>query len=74
MELNDRETILKVIKTNSQLRRLYREHVNLEDRLTGLQRRNFLTPTEEMEIKSLKKKKLYGVDRMMAIISQQAAF
>ena len=69
MENHDRELILKVLKSNAQLQRLYKEHEDLELSLSGLQGRQFLTPEEELREKQLKLKKLKGVDRMMSIIA-----
>ena len=72
MEKNDRETILKTLKSNIQLKRLYEQHLAIEQKLTRLGNRTFLTPSEEMESKRLKKVKLHGVDRMMSMISESS--
>ncbi|RIL07329.1 MAG: DUF465 domain-containing protein [Proteobacteria bacterium] len=70
MEMADREIILKVLDSNKLLRKLYEEHLSLEDRLLEFQRRNFLTPQEEQDQREIKLRKLRGVERMMAIISE----
>ncbi|MCX8023323.1 MAG: DUF465 domain-containing protein [Syntrophorhabdaceae bacterium] len=45
-------------------RRAKREHRMLENRLQVLLRKPYLTPEEEMEVKELKKRKLYLKDLM----------
>lgn len=69
MENNDRELILKVIKENKALRRLYDRHVELDKQVSSFDGRGFLTTAEELELRRLKKRKLLGVDEMMNIIS-----
>ena len=72
MESKDRQRILGALHTNSQLKRLYREHENLELALERYSRRGFLTDEEQAEQNRLKKLKLKGVDRMMALLSEGA--
>jgi uncharacterized protein YdcH (DUF465 family) len=69
MESSDHELIKKVLKTNFELKKLYEEHMTLETELEKFENRGFLLPQEEVEAKSLKLRKLRGVDRMMEIIS-----
>ena len=69
MENSDRDLIQKVLKNNFELRKLYDEHIDLEDRLSSLQRRPFLTTEESLIEKEIKMRKLKGVERMMSIIS-----
>jgi uncharacterized protein YdcH (DUF465 family) len=71
METAERELITKAIQSNIQLRRLYEEHKELEDRLGALERRGFLTAQEEIETKLLKRKKLHGKERMMAMLAEE---
>ena len=68
MEANDRNLILELLERDSNLKRLYLEHEELEQQLEEYNGRSFLTADEEMEEKRLKKMKLHGVDRMMAIL------
>lgn len=70
MEISDRELILRAIKYNTQLRRLYNEHLLLENKLDRLKSRSYLTTQEEIESKLLKLRKLKGVDKMMNMIAQ----
>ena len=68
MENKDREIIIKLMDSNAQLRRLYEEHMRIEESLSHLSSEPFLTPDEEIEERRLKKQKLLGVDRMMAML------
>ena len=70
MEKNERESIQKVVQINSELKRLYDEHQRLEEKLAHYESRGFLTPGEQIFVKSLKKKKLSGVDKMMKILGE----
>jgi len=72
MESKEREKILTMLEENSRLRRLYREHEALERRLSRFSNPTFLTPSEQMELQTLKKKKLKGVDAMLAILSEES--
>ncbi len=69
MENAERELIQKAIQSNIQLRRLYEEHLALEDKLSAFERRKFLTSDEELEAKRLKFKKLHGKEKMMAMLA-----
>ena len=69
MENSDRDLIQKVLQNNFELRKLYDEHITLEDQLSSLQRRPFLTTEESIIEKEIKMRKLKGVERMMSIIS-----
>ena len=70
MENAEREHIKKAIQSNIQLRRLYEEHLALEDKLSAFERRKFLTSEEELEAKRLKFKKLHGKEKMMAMLAE----
>ncbi|RMG43006.1 MAG: DUF465 domain-containing protein [Candidatus Dadabacteria bacterium] len=71
MEEHERELILKLSHSNRLLRELYEEHLFLDDIISKYESKPYITPDEELETKRLKKKKLLGVDRMMAIIHDQ---
>ena len=68
MEREDRDLIEQAIKTNPVLRRLYREHAELEELLETFRHRPFLTSVDQLEQKRLKVEKLEGVEQMMRII------
>lgn len=71
MESSDRERILKVLNGNTELRRLYEEHEDLQSKIGEFDSRGFLTVEEEMERIKLKKIKLRGMDRMFAILAEE---
>lgn len=71
MEQVDRDMILSLSSRDSNLKRLYHEHVLYETKLLELQRRKYLTPEEQLEERRMKKEKLHGVDRMMEILSRR---
>jgi len=69
MEAADKELILRLLPHDALLRRLYLEHQELENRLNEYNARSFLTADEQMEEKRLKKRKLFGVDKMMELVA-----
>ena len=73
MESSDKELILRFLPHDPVLRRLYNEHQELESRLDEYNTRSFLTADEQMEEKRLKKRKLFGVDKMMEILDRHRA-
>ena len=70
MEEKDEALIRTLLERESELRRYYEEHVDLERRLGAFQQKLYLTPEEEMEKKRLQKLKLAGKDRIMEILSR----
>ena len=73
MENRDRELIMKFIKSDIQLRKLYENHRWLDHRIDKLSNRRFLTTGEQVAYKRLKKEKLLGVDRMLSIVRAREA-
>lgn len=71
MESGDHTLIKLLASNNFKLRKLYEEHLVLEERLSKFEKRSFLTASEEVEIKLLKIRKLRGVDEMMRILASQ---
>lgn len=70
METHDRQLIHRMMKDNSLIRRLYSEHLELEDKLSQYENRGFLTTIEEMEVKRLKSQKLAGMDHIMQLLAE----
>lgn len=70
MEKRDVELIRKYVATDSNLRKLYEEHLDLEKKLGDLNGRSHLTPVEETERSKLKKIKLKGRDQMEMILKR----
>lgn len=63
------EEIVEVLKKeNEEFRRLYYEHRELDNQLTELNKKTYLTADEEIEIQRIKKEKLYKKDRIAELI------
>lgn len=73
MESDERKKIRQYSLTNSELRRLYMEHLDFERKLASLSGNYYLTPQEEMTIKLLKKRKLAGKEAMMRMVDNISA-
>ena len=67
MERAERELIERVLNHNFEVRKLYEQHKQFEERLCKLSRHSFLTPAEEQEERRLKQLKLKGVERMLQL-------
>ncbi|GIW40386.1 MAG: hypothetical protein KatS3mg076_0963 [Candidatus Binatia bacterium] len=70
MEKKEEELIRSLLDVDPELRERYEEHLELERRLEEFHRKRHLTTEEEMEKKTLQKKKLAGKDRMMEILAR----
>jgi len=70
MEPKDLELIEKWKDRNLELKRLWEEHLEFEEQLGHFNRRVYLTTAEELERKTLQKKKLKGRDRIERILRQ----
>ena len=57
-----------LLKENEEFRRLARKHRELDERITSLSERYFLSDSEKFEEATLKKKKLALKDKMAAFI------
>ena len=65
MEIN--QDLLKKVRTgNDEFRKLYDEHLSLKSRVEELNKMKYLTPEQEMEKKTIQKKKLQQKDRRSA--------
>lgn len=63
------EEIVKVLAgQNEEFRRLGEEHKGLDEKLTELESRVYLTPEEQLEKQRLKKLKLSKKDRMAELV------
>jgi uncharacterized protein YdcH (DUF465 family) len=66
------EEIVKILKIldneNSEFQQLEREHRELEDKLTEINSRVYLSADEEMEKKKIQKLKLVKKDRMAEMV------
>ena len=63
------EEVKKVLKQeNEEFARIYQKHRKLDEEVTALEERRYLTPDEELREKQLKKDKLRLKDKMAEMI------
>jgi uncharacterized protein len=68
MEKADLELIEQWRERDAELKKLWEEHLEYEDQLASFNKRVYLSPTEELERKTLQKKKLQGRDQLERIL------
>lgn len=68
MEQRDLDLIEKWKEKDPELKRLWQEHLDFEEQLDVFNKRIYLSPSEEVERKTLQKKKLRGRDRIERIL------
>ncbi|NDC36930.1 MAG: DUF465 domain-containing protein [Proteobacteria bacterium] len=73
MEAADKMYLEQMLKRDVRLQRLFTEHERFEVELQRFYKRPFLTESEEAEQRLLKRKKLAGVDKIMAILAEHRA-
>lgn len=73
MESYERARIAALVRHDDELRRLWREHQELERRLEELDGLPHLTPEEQVERKQVQKRKLAGKDRIASILARHDA-
>ena len=69
MDSDERKKIRQYSLTNTDLRRLYMEHLNFERKLASLEGSCYLTAEEQMMKQTIKKQKLYGKDAMLRMVA-----
>ena len=70
MEESDLKLIEEYAKTNSELDRLFKEHLKLGKEIEALQGLKIMSPAESKQLKELKRVKLSGRDRMEEIFQE----
>jgi uncharacterized protein len=70
MEKRDLDLIAVWQEKDPELNRLWQEHLEFEEQLDSFNKRVYLSPTEELERKTLQKKKLKGRDQIERILAQ----
>jgi len=70
MATKEEELIGRLMKENEDFLKAKQAHTQLARQLEELEKKPFLTPQDEMEIKILKKKKLAWKDQMEKILMQ----
>ena len=68
MMTKEEELIERLMREDEEFSRTKRAHSQLVKQLEELEKRSFLTPQDEMEIKIIKKKKLALKDQMEKIL------
>ena len=69
----DQDLLEKVRTSNDEFRKLYDEHLVLKTRVEELNKMKFLSPEQEVEKKTIQKKKLQQKDRMNDIVGEYEA-
>jgi uncharacterized protein YdcH (DUF465 family) len=70
MTTKEEELIERLMKENEEFSKVKQSHSQLSKQLEELEKKPFLTPQDEMEIKIIKKKKLALKDQMEKILVQ----
>jgi len=70
MEQKEIDLINRLINKDLKLKKLWEEHLELEEKIEEYNKRVYLTPEEELEKNRLKKIKLAGKDKILAILKK----
>jgi len=70
MTIKEAELIERLMQENEQFKKAKQGHTELSKQLDELEKRPFLTPQDELNIKIIKKKKLAYKDQMERILVQ----
>ncbi len=70
MVIKEEELIERLMRENQDFLKAKQAHVDLARQLEELEKKPFLTPQDEIEIKIIKKKKLAYKDQMERILMQ----
>ncbi|MDR0339336.1 MAG: DUF465 domain-containing protein [Desulfovibrio sp.] len=72
MERKEMELLEKLAPTHPDLKTLWDEHILYEKQLEKFENKNYLTPTEDQQARQLKKMKLDGKTKLVALIREYA--
>lgn len=70
MEQHEVHDIEKYSQSDPTLKALWEEHMLYEKQIARLEAKAFLAPAEEQELKHLKKQKLDGKTKMLALLDK----
>jgi hypothetical protein len=70
MEKNEKDLIAQYIDQDEELKKYVEQHAKFEGILEDLNSKVYLTPDEEVEKKTLQKKKLIGKEKIYEILSK----
>ncbi len=68
--LHEEQLRQQLLRENAEFRRLAAEHQAYSDQLEGLSNKHFLSEEEELQEKTLKKKKLMLKDQMYTMVQK----
>jgi uncharacterized protein YdcH (DUF465 family) len=68
--INESDLREQLLRDNADFRRLAAEHQNYSDQLNDLTNKHFLSEEEQLQEKTLKKKKLMLKDQMYSIVQK----
>jgi uncharacterized protein YdcH (DUF465 family) len=68
--INESELREQLLRDNAEFRRLAAEHQNYSDQLDDLTNKHFLSDEEQVQEKTLKKKKLMLKDQMYTMVQK----
>jgi uncharacterized protein YdcH (DUF465 family) len=68
MEETDLQLIRKIIPKDQELKRLWDEHLEYEEKLDQFNKRRYLSTEEEIRRKEIQKRKLQGKDKIEEIL------
>ena len=68
MTTREEELVERLMRENEEFSKTKQSHVQLSKQLEELEKKSFLTPQDEIEIKVIKKKKLVLKDQMEKIL------
>lgn len=72
MEKKELELLEKLAPTHSDLKTLWDDHILYEKQLEKLENKSYLTPSEEQQVRQLKKQKLDGKTKLVALLQEYA--
>lgn len=72
MEKRELELLEKLAPAHPELKSLWDDHILFEKQLDKLEGKKFLTPVEEQQKVQLKKQKLDGKTKLVALLKQYA--
>lgn len=70
MDAHELELINKYADSDEELKSLWNEHQLFEKQLEKLEGKSYHTPAEEMQVKQLKKQKLDGKTKLVAMLDR----
>lgn len=73
MEKKELELLERLAPTHPDLKSLWDDHILYEKQLEKLEGKNFLTPSEEQQVRQIKKLKLDGKTKLVALLREYAA-